>query len=230
MAEATRWDIKPRDLSAPVVEERTSVSPPPVKLVERLKEARDGPSPVHRLGGVTEVSDKTREPVVAGCLSAKGGEDFSLGYGSQVEGMARDTKSHHDSVGDPFVTSRAKGGEEGLVEVGRHTGRRRLDVRAGGAHARDEGASGVGFVGHTFREVGHPGKASSGVGHTGVRGNRPVELLGPRSRVHVDVSACEFDFVAHTERAAAEERLADLVPEFLAEGPSHHLAWVDLLS
>ena len=88
----------------------------------------------------------------------------------------------------------------------------------------------VGFVGHTFREIGHPGEASSGVGHTGVRGNRQVELLGPRSRVHVDVSAYEFDFVAHTERAAAEERLADLVPEFLAEGPSHHLAWVDLLS
>ena len=91
--------------------ESTSVSPPPVQLVERLEEARDGPSPVYRLGGEAEICDETREHVVAGCLPAKGGEDIALSDGSQVEGMARDTESHHDGVGHQFIASRAKGGE-----------------------------------------------------------------------------------------------------------------------
>ena len=158
--------------------------------------------------------------MVTGCLSSQRREDFALRDGGQVEGMARDTKGHHDGVGHPFVTSGAEGGEKGLVEVANDSGRRRLDVRTSGAHAGDEGTGGFSLVGHSFREIGHPGEAGSGVGHAGVRRGGQVELLGAGCRVDVDVATHEFDFVAHAQRAPAQESLADLIPESLAEGPA----------
>ena len=229
VAEAARWNIEPRYFSAPIVEKYAGVGPPPIQLLERLEEACDRSPAVHRLGGVAEVRDYASQRVVAGCLSAQSGEDFTLCDGGQVEGMARDAQGHHDGVGDPFVTSRAEGGEEGLVEVDDDPGRRRLDVRASGAHAGDKGTGGFSLFGHTFREIGHPGKTGSGVGHAGVRGGRQVELVRTWCRVDVDVAAHEFDLVAHAQRPPAEKGLADLVPERLAEGPAGDFARVDFL-
>ena len=164
--------------------------------MERLKESRDWPSSVHRVGGVAEVRDDARERIVTGGLSAEGRENFTLGDGGQVESVARDADGHHDPVRHPFVASGVQGGEERLVEIDDDSGGRRLNVRARGAHARDKGAGGGPLVGHAFGEVGHPGEASPGLGDAGARGGRQIKLFRAGRRVDVDVAAYEFDVVA----------------------------------
>jgi len=57
VAKAARGFVEPRYLSTPIIEEGASVGPPPIQLLERLEEARDRPSAMHRLGGVAEVRD-----------------------------------------------------------------------------------------------------------------------------------------------------------------------------
>ena len=45
----------------------------------------------------------------------------------------------------------------------------------------------------------------------------------------VDVATHEFDFVAHAQRAPAQESLADVIPESLTEGPAGDFSRVDFL-
>ena len=57
VAKAARGFAEPRYLGTPIVEKGASVGPPPIQMLERLEEARNRPSAMHRLGGVAEVRD-----------------------------------------------------------------------------------------------------------------------------------------------------------------------------
>ena len=114
-------------------------------------------------------------------LAAHSEEGLTLRDGFKLKGVPWDADGHQSPEGDPRVTFRAEGGEQGLTVAVADLGGRGLKVCAGGAHACRQGAGLSRFDRRACRQAGDPGQAELGAANTLVRSGVQVHVGRCRS-------------------------------------------------
>ena len=113
--ESVLGQAKPTDRAAPVVVHGTEGRPCPSKLVQRLNEAPDGPSPPERLNLMLQLLGQSAHRGVSVNLAPEPKEGFPLDDGVNFEGVSRHANSHEGPELDPPVAFGADGSFKGVV-------------------------------------------------------------------------------------------------------------------